>query len=195
MTATTGYCQGCVTGVECYNNQKCQPFYCSHPSQLYGHQPHAGMPYSYAGRPSIPLITHYGPPHHPYYDFGPPPPQSQFIGYQHQPHYQGYHYSQYPAMDQNESHYNRVPTLNAPFSRANRYQGPPRRKSKSNCCLNYEHSAAAYRSDESRFGSFDMGSENSSLTQSGNPSEDLRRAISFVKRNPNATLFSIEGKT
>ncbi|KAL7519577.1 hypothetical protein ACHAWX_004335 [Stephanocyclus meneghinianus] len=191
MTAITVPCQGCLAGVQCLNNQKCQPFCCSYPCQLYGHQPHAAIPYPYAGRPGIPQ-THYGPPHHPYYEFG-PPPQSQFIGYQHQPHYQGYHYAQYPLMDQNESHHYRLPTLNAPSNRANRHQGPPRRKSKSNCSLNYDNSVAAYCSDESRFGSFDMGSENSSLGLSGNSSEDIRRAISFVKRNPNATLFSIEG--
>ncbi|KAL3805780.1 hypothetical protein HJC23_007741 [Cyclotella cryptica] len=195
MTATAVHCQGCLAGDECYNNQKCQPLYGAYPSQLYGHQPHAAMPYSYAGQPSIPHIIHYVPlpANQPYYDFGPPPPQSQFIGYQHPPHYQGYHYAQYPPMDPNESQHYGVSTLKAPFSHATRYQGPPRRRSKSHCSSNYQNSSAAYRSDESRFGSFDMGSENSSLTLTGNPSEDVRRAMSFVKRNPNATLFSIEG--
>ncbi|KAL7489874.1 hypothetical protein ACHAW6_015596 [Cyclotella cf. meneghiniana] len=52
-------------------------------------------------------------------------------------------------------------------------------------------SSAPY--DECRFSSIETGSQTSSLMLSGDFNEDKDRAVSFVKRIPNATLFAIEG--
>lgn len=183
MTASVP-CQGCLNGYGCYNERQCSNFSTSYPPSPTPYmQPM--MPYSSMAEPApygqmMPPVNH-----HPYHGYAaPPPPQhQQFMG--HQPHSaQPFYYGQSHAY--NGPYYHHPSMKAAPH----RYKGPPRRNSKG-YRSNDEHINGAY---EESLSSLDMGSDNSSLTFCGIFSEDVRRAVSFVKRNRSATLFQIEGK-
>jgi hypothetical protein len=190
MTAAVP-CEGCVNGYGCLNNELCLPkMYSSYP-QMY-----AQIPYAYPG--STPPNYMPQPGMQPYgYEFGPHQP-SQFIAQQYQPvHPQAFHYAQYPSNAYIGSPYYAPGPYMKPPNGA-RYQGPQRPKSKGNRFNGYHNgsgAAANFPYEESRFGSAGSGtgSDASSLTQTGNFSDDVRRAIAFVKRNSNATLLTIEG--
>jgi len=153
----------------------------SYPPQMYGQI----MPYSNSSPPDMPPANYVHPlVNQGYYEYsGPPAHHQRFAGYQQHPSAPAYYYGQPHAYD---SPYYPV----KPHYNGNRYHGPPRRNSKGYHPNNGHHGNARvnYGYEE-----YDVNSESSTLTFSGIFSEDIRRAISFVKRNRNATLFSIEG--
>lgn len=175
-------CQGCLNGYGCYNEELCSNYYAA------SYQTPTQYDQSFSNSMAQPNIhpAPYGPVptvNQPFYDYTNPPPHhhhhQQFMGYQ-QPHH--FYYGQPPAYG--SPHY----MTRAPYFPP-RHQGPPRRNSKG-YRPNNRYTAAPNQVYEEP----DVGSDTSSLTFCGNLSEDVRRAVAFVKRNHNATLFQIEGK-
>ncbi|KAL7522610.1 hypothetical protein ACHAWX_007304, partial [Stephanocyclus meneghinianus] len=138
------------------------------------------MLYNYVSQPSVPRQ----PMNHTHESFGPP-------GSQPLHHPQVYHYAQcdieglrYPVLPEQ-----------APFKQPTRNNRQRRGRSMIHrrCPTKYQHMASSAPYDECRFSSIETGSQTSSLMLSGDFNEDKDRAVSFVKRIPNATLFAIEG--
>ncbi|KAL7507535.1 hypothetical protein ACHAXN_004707 [Cyclotella atomus] len=179
-------CEGCRNGYGCYNEEQCSNFYASYPPSPtpYG-QPM--MPYSNNGMADPAPYGQMPPPvnHNPYYVYAAPPPhhQQQFMGHRAHPA-QPFYYGQSHAYNGHNGPYYHPSMKAAPY----RHQGP-RRNSKGYRASN-EYTNGAY---EESLLSPDVGSDSSSLTFCGIFSEDVRRAVSFVKRNHSATLFQIEG--
>jgi hypothetical protein len=180
-------CEGCRNGYGCYNEEQCSNFYASYPPSPtpYG-QPM--MPYSNNGMADPAPYGQMPPPvnHNPYYVYAAPPPhhQQQFMGHRAHPA-QPFYYGQSHAYNGHNGPYYHPSMKAAPY----RHQGP-RRNSKGYRASN-EYTNGAY---EESLLSPDVGSDSSSLTFCGIFSEDVRRAVSFVKRNHSATLFQIEGE-
>ena len=180
-------CEGCLNGYGCYNDRPCLNYAASsypQPTMYNGQQPI--MPYFLDGREQRSMPLNYGsaqPANQPYYEhLSPTPHQPQFIGYHPHPHpAQQFYYGQSATYG---NHYYPGPPMKAPYY-TNRYQRQSRRNSRprrSSAGTNYGH--------EQSISSLDF-SDSISSTFTGN---EVRQAIAFVRTNPNATLFSIEGE-
>jgi hypothetical protein len=174
-------CEGCLNGYGCYNEEHCSSFYdVSYPPPMYEQQ--QVMPYS--------NIQSHGPPHpygsmqpnQPYYNHFEAqfPLQQHFTGFQ--PQAQLFYYGQPYGVD---GPYHQVPTMKAPYH-TNRHQGP--RANTKGYHFNNSHNLAV---DDESFGSVN----GPPLMASRFFSEDARRSVAIVKRNQNATLHSIKGKS
>lgn len=185
MTASVP-CHGCLNGYGCYNEEQCSNFYGTfYPSPTPYGQPHThrmGQP-----QPNIHLAPYdqIPPINLPYYDHKTlPPPQQQFMGYQQPHHAQAFYYGQ---------PYNSPYYMNGAPYFSPRHQDLPGGNSKGYRPNNNGYNPAMHHVYDDHF-SLDGGSDSSSLAFYGNISEDVRRAVGFVKRNRKATLFQIEGK-
>ncbi|KAL3786272.1 hypothetical protein HJC23_005350 [Cyclotella cryptica] len=105
-----------------------------------------------------------------------------YYDFQHLPCPQAYYYAPY-LID------SAISTAEA-FRHCARNKKLSRSRSNYHCSAKYQHATSTSEYEECPFSSI---YKKASLTLCGDYGEDIKRAVSFVKRDPNATLFAIEG--